>query len=473
MKKILTMGSLSLATAVLLAGCGSDSSDSTPSSEISTETLTGYFIDAAVANVDYTTTSGLSGTTDKFGRFQYNNDDRVKLYIGGLYLGEATPTEEGLVTPKILAEGDVEKEKLILRTLQTLDADGDNSNGITISLAVKTDLATVEPIAIADLNESAIIELLDNGDKHHLDKDYDGEIDVSADEAEQHFTHSITKWDEGKRPDDGHEENDSTEESHGNGQENGHSEENNVTDESHENGHSNEENSTEESHGDGFDISKYPISILTPALKDSISYMGNEERLAYDIYQNLYKYHVEESAVELKQFKNISEKSEIKHIEIVRDIVKRYALTAEELTNVVNPLNLKDATLEELPSGEYDVPTIQELYDVLYAKGIVSTNEALMVGCMVEVTDVQDLDKYITLAEHSNATDIVEAFNVLRKGSYNHYWAFDKGLKKAGIENGCFVEGDTLLTNKEGIYPTNDEHDDSEESNEDSKGEGK
>jgi hypothetical protein len=80
-----------------------------------------------------------------------------------------------------------------------------------------------------------------------------------------------------------------------------------------------------------------------------------------------------------------------------------------------------------------------------------------MVGCMVEVTDINDLDEYITLAEESNATDVKEAFEVLKDGSYNHYWAFDKGLKNIGITNGCYVEGDTLLgENKEGVYPQND-----------------
>jgi hypothetical protein len=201
--------------------------------------------------------------------------------------------------------------------------------------------------------------------------------------------------------------------------------------------------------------------------------MGNEERLAYDVYQNLYTYHVEESDEEIKQFKNISEKSEVTHVGIVQDLVQRYALNPEDVTNVENPVKDRDVSFEDMPSGKYDIPAIQSLYDTLYAKGIVSKTEALMVGCMVEVTDVEDLDKYITMAETSKATDIVDAFNVLRKGSYNHYWAFDKGLKKAGVTNGCFVEGDTLLTNKEGVYPTNDhESEEGEGSTEESHGNG-
>jgi len=477
-KHTLTLGTLSLVTAVILVGCGSDdtSSEITPSAELNTETLTGYFIDSAVANVDYKTTSGLSGTTDKFGRFQYKDADKVSLYIGSLLLGEVVPTEEGLITPKILADGDLEKEELLLRTLQTLDADGNPSNGIVIPETVKNDLSKIEETSVDDLNETSIITLIDRGDKHNLDKNYDGEIDVSTEDAHAHFDDSEKNWNEGKRPEQEHEENhDELQMQEGEKEnQNGHSEENNATVMTEEHGYGTENNATDESHGDGFDISKYPTSILSPELKNSLSYMGNEERLAYDVYQNLYKYHLTESATEIKQLKNISEKSEIKHIGIVQDIVKKYNLSEEDFTNVTDGLNLRDSTVEAMPSGQYDIEKIQILYNALYAKGIVSTNEALMVGCMVEVTDIEDLDKYIVLAENSNATDIVEAFNVLRDGSYNHYWAFDNGLKKAGITNGCFVEGDSLLTNKEGVYPTNDKHQSEREgSEEDSKGKGK
>jgi beta-mannanase len=73
---------------------------------------------------------------------------------------------------------------------------------------------------------------------------------------------------------------------------------------------------------------------------------------------------------------------------------------------------------------------------------------------MVEVVDVTDLDKYIKQAEDSNATDIVEAFKVLRQGSYNHYWAFNKGLTKIGVSEGCAILGDEY-TKTEQEFPAN------------------
>ena len=203
-------------------------------------------------------------------------------------------------------------------------------------------------------------------------------------------------------------------------------------------GNSQEQSSNSE-HNDksSFDINNYSISKLTPELKNAIAYIGNEERLAYDVYHNLYDYHLADSATEIKQLKNISEKSEIKHVGIVQDIVKKYQLNPEDVTNVIDPVATRDIKFEEMPSGEYDISTIQVLYDMLYDKGVISAKDALEVGCMVEVTDIDDLDKYLAMATESNATDIIEAFNILRDGSYNHYWAFDKGLKNMNIADGC------------------------------------
>lgn len=130
--------------------------------------------------------------------------------------------------------------------------------------------------------------------------------------------------------------------------------------------------------------------------------------------------------------------------------------------NVSDFTNVDKTIVEEnnmsatnMPSGVYDIQKIQELYDTLYSLGINSQEDALKVGCMVEVTDINDLDEYIKQAKESNATDITAAFEVLRDGSYNHYWAFDKALKNIGAANGCYIEEDSLLTNKVGDYPQN------------------
>ena len=60
---------------------------------------------------------------------------------------------------------------------------------------------------------------------------------------------------------------------------------------------------------------------------------------------------------------------------------------------------------------------------------------------MVEVVNIEDLNRDIAAAEAS-ATSIV--FNYLRNGNYNHYWAFDEGLKNRGITDGCCSVPDAL-----------------------------
>ncbi len=194
----------------------------------------------------------------------------------------------------------------------------------------------------------------------------------------------------------------------------------------------------------GFDVNSSPKSEkLTQDVKDSLAYMGNEERLAHDVYMNLYNYHKQNSGIEIYQLYNIATRSESRHIQTVQDLVKRYNISLNDLTIVdANVVNNKNMSSDNMPSGVYDVPKIQELYDYLYDKGINSQKDALEVGCMVEVTDINDLNEYIKEAEESNAQDVQDAFEFLRSGSYNHYWAFDNGLKNIGVSDGCCSLGD-------------------------------
>jgi len=174
-----------------------------------------------------------------------------------------------------------------------------------------------------------------------------------------------------------------------------------------------------------------PVSKLSQELANTLAYMGNEERLAYDVYNALYiKYST-------KQFTNVATNGEYKHITAVQQLVQKYKLSDDvNFTNVVDPLGYINTPIEAMDAGTYDVPAIQELYS--YLMDLATTEiEALKVGCIIEVVDVNDLNRDIVLAESENATDIVTVFNFLRNGSYNHYWAFDKGLKNKGVADGC------------------------------------
>ena len=159
--------------------------------------------------------------------------------------------------------------------------------------------------------------------------------------------------------------------------------------------------------------------------------MGNEERLAYDVYNAL-----DGQYPTIKQFKNIATNGEYPHITAVQALIQKYKLSDDvNFTNIDLPaLGYMNTAIEDMQAGTYDISAIQELYDNLVLQGSTSETEALKVGCIIEVVDIIDLDHDIKLAEDANATDIVTVFNFLRNGSYNHYWAFDGALKNEG---GC------------------------------------
>ncbi|WP_052771986.1 hypothetical protein [Vibrio mexicanus] len=123
----------------VIAGCGSDSSSTTAT----TGSESGVFVDAAVANVNYRTET-VSGVTDSEGKYTYNLGETVTFSIGSI---EFPPVPaSGVVTPLDLAgTNDTEDDQVIniIRLLQTLDTDGDPSNGITISDDAK-DAATTD-----------------------------------------------------------------------------------------------------------------------------------------------------------------------------------------------------------------------------------------------------------------------------------------------------------------------------------------
>ncbi len=165
---------------------------------------------------------------------------------------------------------------------------------------------------------------------------------------------------------------------------------------------------------------------LTQDLKDAITYMYSEEGLAYDVYMNIYK------VQPVQQLQKIAENAEIRHIDAVNELAIKYDLNMTQYPDTNVPYSVKN-----IGNGTYPVDTVQYLYDLLYSKGIQSEKDALEVGCMVEVVDIDDLDKFMGFAETANATDVITVFNFLREGSYSHYWAFDEGLKNMGVAKGC------------------------------------
>jgi len=180
-------------------------------------------------------------------------------------------------------------------------------------------------------------------------------------------------------------------------------------------------------------INQLPVFDLNDEQKYALAYMWNEEKLAKDIYLAL------NVTTPHQTLYNIATRSETEHEAAVEALVQKYDINITNLENY--EINYSEEELRALAAGEYAVPEVQELYNLLYEKGTQSLQDALEVGCMVEVTDVTDLDKYIETAD--GAEDLVQIFTYLRSGSYNHYWAFDSALKSLGVTDGCCSLGET------------------------------
>ena len=399
---------LSLTTALLLSGCGSSSSQTTDTTTDTTPLTSGQLVDNYVANVDYTCDDNTTGVTDENGTFSCDSLP-VRFHLGGLELGTInTVPQDGQVFPQDLAgvaRVDVNNTEVVAMAqfLQSCDEDNDTRNGIQIKAEVKE--------AFHNHNEEFHAE---NLDAYATDANI---TLISEDDALSHLEETTTFVE-------------------------------------HVNEHGNQ-NSNENGSNGGYGTLPTSVTdaLLTPAVtltqeaKNTLAYMGNEERSAHDVYTTLYNYHVENGNGAITQLTNIATRSETTHIATVELLVEKYISDINEFTNIENnetnfDLSYAQKDTTQLPSGVYNIPAIQDLYNTLIAKGEQSVQDALEVGCMVEVTDINDLLEDIETAQESNASDVVTAFEFLRDASYSHYWSFDKALKDMGVTQGCGVAGD-------------------------------
>ena len=122
---------LILATSIMVAGCSGGGGSNT-ATQTSTPN-TGVFLDSAVEGIDYSTSTA-SGTTNANGEFQYNDGETVTLSIGDIDLPPATGGS--VITPLDLVNTQNVNDTSVVniaRLLQSLDTDGDPTNGISIS----------------------------------------------------------------------------------------------------------------------------------------------------------------------------------------------------------------------------------------------------------------------------------------------------------------------------------------------------
>jgi hypothetical protein len=178
-------------------------------------------------------------------------------------------------------------------------------------------------------------------------------------------------------------------------------------------------------------ISSLPVYSLTDAQKESIAFMWNEEKLAKDLYLALNAIHPSQ------QLSNIATYSETQHQSAMQSLLAKYNIDVWQ--PIIGTASYSSSAMERIQPGAFTLPSLQTLYDGLLVKGSASSQASLQVGCMVEVTDVNDLNLKLLLAD--NVQDLKSTLESLRSGSYNHYWAFDSGLKQLGIADGCCSVG--------------------------------
>ncbi len=112
------------------AGCGSDDDVGLGPDDLGPQT--GVFLDSAVENLSFATVTN-SGTTDPNGRYTYFDGELITFAIGSLEFPIVAAS--ALTTPFTLAgsQSDLDQQTTnIARLLQSLDDDGDPSNGIRI-----------------------------------------------------------------------------------------------------------------------------------------------------------------------------------------------------------------------------------------------------------------------------------------------------------------------------------------------------
>jgi hypothetical protein len=145
-------------------------------------------------------------------------------------------------------------------------------------------------------------------------------------------------------------------------------------------------------------------SSMTQEQKDTLLFIYQEEKVARDTYITLGNQYPNQ-----KVFGNI-QGSEQKHMDSAQTLCEKYGV---DISNV-----------DEADIGVFVVPLLQELYDTLIAQGYQSELSGLMVGEYVELTDIDDLEH----AEIGMPSDVVNIFENLKAGSYNHLDAFRSAI---------------------------------------------
>jgi hypothetical protein len=156
-------------------------------------------------------------------------------------------------------------------------------------------------------------------------------------------------------------------------------------------------------------IDNLPKEELSEKEKESMIFMREEEKLAYDVYTTLYE------KWNKNIFANIAE-SELTHTTAVLNLLEKYELEDPVGNNEI---------------GVFTDTVFQNLYNQLVEQGSKSELDALIIGATIEDLDIYDLNEW---QQYIDNEDITFVFDNLTKGSRNHLRSFYSQINQLGGE---------------------------------------
>ena len=169
MRRLTTLSSAVIAS-LLLTACGGGSTST------ASNTGTGVYVDSVIQGADYVCGTQ-TGVTDETGKFTFEVNQNCTFKIGNVLLREVQASS--LSNNMTLFEDNV----TVAQFLQTIDRDGDASNGIDIPSSAKTvlDSSNLTTVPTTDAELTKVKDDLDA-----KDDTYTGRV-VSAVETDTHL----------------------------------------------------------------------------------------------------------------------------------------------------------------------------------------------------------------------------------------------------------------------------------------------
>jgi len=145
---------------------------------------------------------------------------------------------------------------------------------------------------------------------------------------------------------------------------------------------------------------------ITEDIKSWLILMREEEKLARDIYLQLYE------TYKLRSFFNIA-KSEQQHMDAIKTILDKY--------NIEDPITNNEV-------GLFTNQELQKLYDELLSKWKQSISDWVQVWIDIEKIDINDLERL--LEDLETWSDLYNVYKSLLRWSKNHLKAFERQLQR-------------------------------------------